>query len=73
MNVNDLSKFFYIIDGGMLLHRLKCQTAKINVLCKKLTENSFQCSQAESDADRLIVQSTLVARLSSCSCCKRAY
>jgi hypothetical protein len=28
-DVNDVSKFFYIIDGGMLFHRLKCQTAKI--------------------------------------------
>jgi hypothetical protein len=24
-DVNDVSKFFYIINGGMLLHRLKCQ------------------------------------------------
>jgi hypothetical protein len=31
----------------------------INVLCKKLTENNFQCSKAESDADHLIVRSAL--------------
>lgn len=31
----------------------------INLLCKKLAENNFQWSQAESDADRLIVQSAL--------------
>jgi hypothetical protein len=40
----------------MILHRLKRQTAKIKidvlvVLCKKMTENNFQPSQAESDAD----------------------
>jgi hypothetical protein len=31
----------------------------INVLCKKLTENNFQCGQAESDADHLIGRSAL--------------
>jgi hypothetical protein len=30
-DVNDVSKFFYIIDGGMILHRLKRQTAKIKI------------------------------------------
>lgn len=31
----------------------------INLLCKKLVENNFECTQAESDADCLIVQSAL--------------
>jgi hypothetical protein len=68
------------IRGGMILHRLKRQTAKIkidlciNVLCKKLTENNFQRSQAESDADRLIVHTiNFRSFLSSCSCCTRGY
>jgi hypothetical protein len=30
-DVYDVSKFFYIIDGGMILHRLKRQTAKIKI------------------------------------------
>jgi hypothetical protein len=30
-DVNDVSKFFYIINGGMLLHRLKYQTKKKKV------------------------------------------
>jgi hypothetical protein len=30
-DVNDVSKFFYIIVGGMILHRLKHQTAKIKI------------------------------------------
>jgi hypothetical protein len=30
-DVNDVSKFFYIMDGGMILHRLKCQRAKIKI------------------------------------------
>jgi hypothetical protein len=30
-DVNDFSKFFYLIDGGMILHRLKRQTAKIKI------------------------------------------
>jgi hypothetical protein len=51
----------------MILHRLKHQTAKIKIdllmfFAKKLAENNFQRSQAESDAD-----------LSSCSCCTREY
>lgn len=133
-DVNDVTKFFYIIDGGMLLHRLKWEknqknsaichqyvrylrnnygtnikvvfdgcnndgtkasernrrymgdtsinylfeedmplnTTKekflgnsknknrfINLLCKKLSENNIEWSQAESDADRLIVQSAI--------------
>lgn len=133
-DVNDVTKFFYIIDGGMLLHRLKWEknqkfidifqqyirylrnnygtnvkivfdgynndgtkasernrryisntsidyffeedmplnTTKekflgnsknknrfINLFCKKLAENNIEWSQAESDADRLIVQSAL--------------
>lgn len=131
-DVHDVTKFFYIIDGGMLLHRLKweknkkfidiCQqyiryvrnnygtnvkvvfdgynydgtkasernrrnisnisidylfeedmplnTTKekflgnsknknrfINLLCKKMAEDNIEWNQAESDADRLIVQS----------------
>jgi hypothetical protein len=31
MDVNDVSKFFYIIDGGMILLRLKRQTAKMKI------------------------------------------
>jgi hypothetical protein len=60
-DVNDVGKFFYIINGGMLLRRLKCKKKNrfINVLCKKLTENNFQCGQAESDADHLIGRSAL--------------
>jgi hypothetical protein len=55
-DVNDVSKFFYIIDGGMILHRLKRQTAKIKIdllmfFAKNCTENNFQRSQAESDGD----------------------
>jgi hypothetical protein len=30
-DVNDFRKFFYLIDGGMILHRLKRQTAKIKI------------------------------------------
>jgi hypothetical protein len=31
MDVNDVSKFFFIIDSGMIRHRLKRQTAEIKI------------------------------------------
>jgi hypothetical protein len=57
-----LASFFYIIDGGMILHRLKRRTAKIKIdllmfFARELTENNFQRSQAKSDAPHSIYTS----------------